>query len=513
MSDVSDDRNPSKSDFDKLLFSRRHNLLEAVVRTLVTQQRQNRSVEYARLISDYFKVHGRFMELLMWAIDIDFLTTDTLTIDSSSFQHSTFFIPFYNQFVHYHFKNYLLDIFEPIIFGLSSGGDYSEEFKIAMNFQSKEITTAEDIASYQASLDKIAQIFCALNEDFIKNAEYLPDFVRMFFTKFFKIMREGEVETVVIEKIFNELFFTYTICQNVNDPFMLMFDDDRRPQLVPVLYKLEFVSLIIQNIYTNTSMCEGFLIDLQQTIKKMNGNCVGEKMFKYVDAHPVEYKEEPESEEEMNKAFEKLLDAIKNNIQGILDLLPGNLSNQLLDAIKLEKYVYDDYQIYHATLDTINTFTQAYNAKINKLDAENMALKGEYDRLFKEQQELIQQLDTLERKLGPDELEKLSSCIDDELMLSDDYPTRETERNGSIGSRDSLPSSKKSGMRPIGVFQDTSPSLTPKMSSSQKNSPKQSKLFSKFHKGDKDKKEKEKEKDEKKKEKDEKKKEKKEKKK
>ncbi|KAL7718171.1 Ras-GAP domain-containing protein [Entamoeba marina] len=200
MSDVVEDHLPSKSDFDKLLFSKRHVLLEAVVRTLVTQQRQNRSIEYARVISDYFKAHGRFMELLLWAIDIDFLSTDTLLIDSTSFQNSTFFIPFYNQFVRYNFKNYLLDIFEPIIDDLSQNGTYSEDFKTAMNFQSKEITTSEDITNYQNSLDRISNIFSDINNDFIRNAKYLPEYVHYFFNEFFKILNDGEVEQLVVEK-------------------------------------------------------------------------------------------------------------------------------------------------------------------------------------------------------------------------------------------------------------------------------------------------------------------------
>ncbi|KAL7713209.1 Ras-GAP domain-containing protein [Entamoeba marina] len=157
MSDVVEDHLPSKSDFDKLLFSKRHVLLEAVVRTLVTQQRQNRSIEYARVISDYFKAHGRFMELLLWAIDIDFLSTDT-----------------------YNFKNYLLDIFEPIIDDLSQNGTYSEDFKTAMNFQSKEITTSEDITNYQNSLDRISNIFSDINNDFIRNAKYLPEYLKKY---------------------------------------------------------------------------------------------------------------------------------------------------------------------------------------------------------------------------------------------------------------------------------------------------------------------------------------------
>ncbi|GAB1224044.1 hypothetical protein ENUP19_0171G0033 [Entamoeba nuttalli] len=487
MNEIVEEKIPSKVDFDKLLFSRRHNLLEAVVRTLVTQQRQNRSAEYARIISDYFKAHGRFMELITWAIDIDFLSTDTLMIDSSSFQYSTFFIPFYNQFVRYYFKNYLLDTFEPIIDGLILGGDYSEEFKIAMNFQSKEITTSEDIAAYQQSLDTITKISQTLNEDMMKNAQYLPDFVRMFFNQFFTLLREGNIEDVVIEKIFNELFFTYTVCQNVNDPFLMMYDDEKRTQLVPVLYKLEFVALVIQNLYTNTSLCEGFLIDLQQTIRKFNGLNIGEKMFKYMDSHPATVKEEEESEEEKERAFNNLLDAIRNNIQGILDLLPGNLSNQLLEAIKLEKHVYDDYQIYHATMDTINTFTQAYNAKINKLDTENMLLKNEYDKLFKEQQELVQQLDALERKLSQEDLEKLSACLDDDLVYGDEFNL--IERPHSNRSSWDASRTRPTMQRPSSSFQDTSPTLTPKLSnsSSQRNSPKQSKLFSKFRKVEKEK--------------------------
>ena len=127
MSEESEDRVPSKEEFDKLFFSKRHVLLEAVVRTvcalfntfsdnnnatqLVTQQRQNRSVEYATIISDYFRVHDKYLELIQWAIDIDFISTDTLLIDASSFQNSTFFIPFYNEFVNYTFKNYMLSPF------------------------------------------------------------------------------------------------------------------------------------------------------------------------------------------------------------------------------------------------------------------------------------------------------------------------------------------------------------------------------------------------------------------
>ncbi|GAT97851.1 amino acid transporter putative [Entamoeba histolytica] len=319
----------------------------------------------------------------------------------------------------------------------------------------------------------------------------------MFFNQFFTLLREGNIEDVVIEKIFNELFFTYTVCQNVNDPFLMMYDDEKRTQLVPVLYKLEFVALVIQNLYTNTSLCEGFLIDLQQTIRKFNGLNIGEKMFKYMDSHPATVKEEEESEEEKERAFNNLLDAIRNNIQGILDLLPGNLSNQLLEAIKLEKYVYDDYQIYHATMDTINTFTQAYNAKINKLDTENMLLKNEYDKLFKEQQELVQQLDALERKLGQEDLEKLSSCLDDDLIYCDEFNLIE-HSNSNRSSRDSS-RTRSSIPRPISSLQDTSPTLTPRHSNSnsQKSSPKQSKLFSKFWKTEKEK-EKEKEKQEKK---------------
>ncbi|KAL7713210.1 putative Amino acid transporter [Entamoeba marina] len=264
-----------------------------------------------------------------------------------------------------------------------------------------------------------------------------------------------------------------------------MFDDEKRSSLVPVLYKLEFIALIIQNIYTNTSICEGFLIDLQSTIRKNNGINVGEKMFEFMKNNsPKDYKEEIESDENKEKSFANLLDAIRNNIQGILDLLPGNLSNQLLEAIKLEKYVYDDYQIYHATMDTINTFTQAYNAKINKLDAENMQLKGEYDRLFNEQQELIQQLDSLERRFGKDEISKFSVGLeDDSLSVESEYIGRDLSVSPSSSRNSSR--SRSTGVKPIAVPPDSSPAL----SSSSRSSPKSKSKFFKF--GNKDKKKKE----------------------
>ena len=502
---------PNKQQFDKLLFSKRHNLLEAIVRTLVTQQRQNRSTEYAKIISNYFKTHGRFMELLMWSIDIDFLSTDTLSIDPSSFHYSTFFIPFYNQFVNYYFKNYLLDIFEPYIDGLSTNGEYSEEFKIAMDLQSKEFTSVDDVASYQQSLESIAKIFCKLNESIIHNAQFLPDFIKMFFTKFFDLLHEGEIEEEMCQKIFNELFFTYTICQNINDPFLLMYEDDKRTQLVPIIWKLEFIALVIQNHYTNNSLCEGFMIDLQQTIKQMNGIAVGEQMFEYLQSNRMELKEEIESEEIKQKAFNELLDAIKNNIQGILDLLPGNLSNHLLDAIKLEKYVYDDYQIYHATMDTINTFTQAYNVKINKLDNENMLLKAEYEKLFKEQQELLQQLDSLERKLSKEDLEKLSISLDDEFH-GDEYLQSDIGKHSPRSNSSSKNTSSPKTLSPRG-----SVSKSNEENIHQVASPKSSKHISKSGKEEKKTKEEKKaekkeEKEKKKKEKEEKEKEKKEKK-
>ncbi|KAL7718172.1 putative Amino acid transporter [Entamoeba marina] len=222
-----------------------------------------------------------------------------------------------------------------------------------------------------------------------------------------------------------------------------MFDDEKRSSLVPVLYKLEFIALIIQNIYTNTSICEGFLIDLQSTIRKNNGINVGEKMFEFMKNNsPKDYKEEIESDENKEKSFANLLDAIRNNIQGILDLLPGNLT---------------------------------YNAKINKLDAENMQLKGEYDRLFNEQQELIQQLDSLERRFGKDEISKFSLKVN--ILERDLSVSPSSSRNSSR--------SRSTGVKPIAVPPDSSPAL----SSSSRSSPKSKSKFFKF--GNKDKKKKE----------------------
>ncbi|KAL7719351.1 Ras-GAP domain-containing protein [Entamoeba marina] len=373
-----------KLEFDDLLFTTDHTLLESFTQTLV-KHNSNKACSNTNIILRYYFSHARVMELLLWAFEKE-LTENPPGTTYFPFQcGSSIFISFYREYSKLFLKQYLNDALSPIITTIL---DENTVFDISVLQGPNNDTNNDDEPSsvdqsYNQTLQTLTKLVEMTNNNIVNSLALLPQHFSILIQKL--VARLELYEGKAIE-MFKTLLYQYTIAPVFIDPTIISYQTSNSKLIIANMHKLSFFRETLLETYGIISTSE------HSYIKPSSHKALNTSMdILTCLTQEVEYEEVSESTQQQSILYKDFNKMIKENIQTIIDYLPRQTANKLLSNISVDSYVLDDYHVYHTVIESINKYCMCYNRRLQvKLitkKSENNALIEILNKLRLEREE------------------------------------------------------------------------------------------------------------------------------
>ncbi|ELP88478.1 hypothetical protein EIN_230910 [Entamoeba invadens IP1] len=381
-----------KIEFDELLFHSSNTLLTALTETLVNRN-TSKSKQNANLLLRYFFSHSRGVDLLMWAFERE-LTENPPESKYFPFQSGTStFINFFSEYFKIYLKDYFQAVMTPFLNEVLSDTSHIE----VAAFQNNSLENEDEIKVefYEKSLIALKDVIDHLNTNLMGYADRIPLHFFVLMERMKERMNNNSATNKLLIKV---LLYQFIICPILDDPTLIGY---KQPQwsLLSRIHKLTFIRDTVFDLYKHDGHMEfSYVVALSKQL--------GQSFDDVFDrlATPVEFEEvqePPASQSALHKQMSKM---IKMNIQIVIDYLPTRISEKLLDIIKADPYIFDDYCLYRAVLGSISLYCLYYTRQMEKCISDSSQKRNELNALQNELAQMKTKL--LEKKKNNEKLLK-----------------------------------------------------------------------------------------------------------
>ncbi|BFU24239.1 GTPase-activator protein for Ras family GTPase [Entamoeba histolytica HM-1:IMSS-B] len=342
-----------KLEFDEMLFSNNHVLLEALSQTLIYRN-VSKSGSNASLILQYYYAHGKVLELLLWMFEKELTENPPETKYFPLQSRLSLFITFYNEYSKLFLIDYLKHVLTPVLDLIVNSTLNISVFQ-GTNNETNEDETKQTTDNFKHSLDLLIQIIDLLNKNILKEIEYLPPHFNILMQK---IINRLIPYNNVTNGFMSILLFQITIAPILDNPSIICYSIEKNIYLSNI-HKFSFVKETINGIHQLTKENTfAYIYAIKQRLNDPTSELIKQLINENL------YEEQPQTLSKQNSLHKELIKMIKENIQLVIDSLPPRVSDKLLNIINVEHYVLDDYHIFHSVIESINKYCLYYNRQM-----------------------------------------------------------------------------------------------------------------------------------------------------
>ncbi|ELP85412.1 hypothetical protein EIN_087140 [Entamoeba invadens IP1] len=381
--------NGSKHLFDKILFVKDSEFLRCYCAELVKGKMAPECNTNARLLVEYFNVHGKLLDLMKEVAKREIETTN---VETQIFRGNTSFTRLYGEYSHLCLLPYLRAVTRDIIQSLMSD---------AIKLDS-DAFGATDSPNYKETMDT----FCTLSKTF---ATKLVDSINLLPSHFHQLLRFISVEVAnknspksTPQNTFNLLFFMRTVFPVFHAPQHVM--DTIQPPSPDMAKRLTAFSKACQSLLNDGSLTSGIPTEVALVMTNAAG-----KLYENFTHPRSGYMTEKSGLDFtlQGAAHQKIVELIRANLDAIVGLMTRDVDalKQALSSEKNEDSVMTEMQ------QSLEFCSNTYADRLQAVEDEIKDLTGEIEK-YKTQlttlKKAIQDEDNLTAKLQ-EEIGKLEN--------------------------------------------------------------------------------------------------------